>query len=234
MLTLETFRVKCHSNTSYTVSPLYALYSGYTITKGCTGFTGGCTCSPYTGPRARVSLRLCRNEVGLFPSLIQWPISAIRVCTLSLANESPSRGRMGCHTTPYQERGASRATQPTVNLRCEIERRLRVGLPMRHTSSQANTQHEARERCRAGGHRTRRGGSRGIAVRHHPGCETRQTTSRCPAFPNQRRRRYQNRQVCHMPSPVSPRRHRQLLSVRPSETVRHAVSCGGAPFLCAA
>ena len=226
MLTLETFRVKCHSNTSYTVSPLYALYSGYTITKGCTGFTGGCTCSPYTGPRARVSLRLCRNEVGLFPSLIQWPISAIRVCTLSLANKSPSRGRMGCHTTPYQERGASRATQPTVNLRCEIERRLRVGLPMRHTSSQANTQHEARERRRAGGHRTQRDGSREIAVRHHPGCKTRQTTSRCPAFRNQRRQsqRDQTRQVCHRPNPASPRR--QLLNMRPKPYGPHSRSAG--------
>ena len=199
-----------------------------------TRYTKEAAQTAYAEPPDAYLCQGCRNEAGRFPRLIRWPTPAIPVSTVPLANKSPFRGRWSCHTTHYQRRGASRAPQPTVNLRCEIGRRLRVGWLMRHTSSQANTQHEARERCRAGGHRTRRGGSRGIAVRHHPGCETRQTTSRCPAFPNQRRRRYQNRQVCHMPSPVSPRRHRQLLSVRPSETVRHAVSCGGAPFLCAA
>ena len=180
-------------------------------------------------PSRPTYLCLSSNEVGLFRSLIRWPTPAIPVSTVSLASKSPSRGRWGCHTTHHQKRGASRAPQPTMNLRCEIGRRLRVGWSMRHTSSQANTQ-QARERRRAGGHRTQRGGSREIVVRHRPGCKTRQTTSRCPAFQNQRRQRVHNRQVCYMPNPASLRR--QLLSMRPNlyGTRSRAAGC----LLCAA
>ena len=189
-----------------------------------TRYTKEAAQTAYAEPPDAYLCQGCRNEAGRFPRLIRWPTPAIPVSTVPLANKSPFRGRWSCHTTHYQRRGASRAPQPTVNLRCEIGRRLRVGWSMRHTSSQANTQHEARERRRAGGHRTQRDGKQEIAVRHHPGCKTRQTTSRCPAFRNQRRQRDQTRQVCHRPNPASPRR--QLLNMRPKPYGTQSRSAG--------